>query len=95
MEGLIVVFVAQQVWGMGYEVIQQAIDGNLPLMLMLLLIFAKIISTSLTVATGGSGGVIAPSLFIGAMMGGLLGKIFMGIQLFYHLRFILSVKALS
>ncbi len=79
LEGLIVAFIAKEVWGMGYDVIQKAIDGKFAVSLMLLFIFAKIVATSFTVATGGSGGVIAPSLFIGAMMGALLGKVFMGI----------------
>ena len=79
LEGLIVAFIAKEVWGMGYDVIQKAIDGRFAISFMLLLIFAKIVATSFTVATGGSGGVIAPSLFIGAMMGALLGKVFMAI----------------
>lgn len=79
LEGLIVAFIAKEVWGMGYDVIQQAINGKFAISLLLLFIFAKIAATSFTVATGGSGGVIAPSLFMGAMMGALLGKVFMGI----------------
>ncbi len=79
LEGLIVAFVAREVWGMGYDVIQKAINGKFAISVLVLLIFSKIVATSFTVATGGSGGVIAPSLFIGAMMGALLGKLFMGI----------------
>ncbi len=77
--GMLVFFVARELWGMGYGAIQDAIDGKLAIGLMLLLLFGKIFSTSFTVASGGSGGVIAPSLFIGAMLGGILGKIFIGI----------------
>jgi chloride channel protein, CIC family len=59
-----------QVLGGGYGWIQLAIDGRLALHLLLLLIFAKLIAFALTVSSGGSGGVFAPSLFVGAMLGG-------------------------
>jgi CIC family chloride channel protein len=55
----------------GYGWIQQAIDGQLALHLLLVLLFAKMAALSLTVGSGGSGGVFAPSLFVGAMLGGL------------------------
>jgi CIC family chloride channel protein len=57
----------------GYGWIQQAIDGKLPLQLMLILCLGKIFATSFTISSGGSGGVFAPSLFIGAMLGGAFG----------------------
>ena len=57
------------IFGGGYGWIQKAIDGNLALSLTVTLIFAKIIATGLTISSGGSGGVFAPSLFIGAMLG--------------------------
>lgn len=58
----------------GYGWIQQAIDGKLALKLMLVLSIGKIIATSCTISSGGSGGVFAPSLFIGAMIGGAFGQ---------------------
>jgi chloride channel protein, CIC family len=58
-----------QVLGGGYGWIQEAIDGRLALRLLFVLVFAKLIAFSLTVSSGGSGGVFAPSLFIGAMLG--------------------------
>ncbi len=79
LEGLIVALIAKEVWGMGYDVIQNAINGKFALSFMVALILLKILATSFTVATGGSGGVIAPSLFIGAMMGASLGKVFLSI----------------
>jgi CIC family chloride channel protein len=63
-------FVFPQVLEGGYNWIQSAIDGHLALNLMLVLVFAKIVATSVTISSGGSGGVFAPSLFIGAMLGG-------------------------
>jgi CIC family chloride channel protein len=57
----------------GYGWVQEAIDGKLALQLMLVLCFGKILATSFTISSGGSGGVFAPSLFIGAMLGGAFG----------------------
>jgi CIC family chloride channel protein len=59
-----------QVLGGGYGWIQLAIDGRLTLDLLILLSLAKILALSLSVSSGGSGGVFAPSLFVGAMLGG-------------------------
>lgn len=64
-----------QVLGGGYGWIQNAIDGALPLRLLVLLTFAKIVALSLTVSSGGSGGVFAPTLYIGAMLGGALAAL--------------------
>ena len=62
--------------GGGYGWIQNAIDGHLALGLLLVLVVAKILAFSLTVSSGGSGGVFAPSLFVGAMLGGAFAGIF-------------------
>lgn len=64
-----------QVLAGGYGWMQQAIDGKLTLGLLLVLCFGKIIATSFTISSGGSGGVFAPSLFIGAMLGGAFGQL--------------------
>ncbi len=61
-----------QVLGGGYGWIQEAIDGRLVMRLLLALLFAKIVALSLTVSSGGSGGVFAPSLFVGSMLGAFL-----------------------
>jgi CIC family chloride channel protein len=61
-----------QILGTGYGWLQIAMNGNfvlLPLVLIPIIIVTKIIATSLSVGSGGSGGVFAPAL----MMGGLLG----------------------
>jgi CIC family chloride channel protein len=70
-----VAFFLPQVLGGGYDWIQSAIEGNLTMWLMLLLAFAKIFATSFTISSGGSGGVFAPSLFIGSMLGGFYGNL--------------------
>lgn len=56
----------------GYGWMQQAIDGRLAVGVLLALVVAKPLAMSLTISSGGSGGVFAPTLFIGAMLGGLL-----------------------
>ena len=65
-----------QVLGGGYGWIQLAINGNMALTTMAVLVIAKMIAMSLTVSSGGSGGVFAPGLFVGAMLGGVMASIF-------------------
>ncbi len=67
--GLLALWLPQVLQG-GYGWIQLAINGQMALHILLLLVFAKIAAFALTVSSGGSGGVFAPSLFIGAMLGG-------------------------
>jgi CIC family chloride channel protein len=64
------------VFGVGYDTISLALTGKLTWYFLLLLIFMKIFATSVTIGSGGSGGVFAPSLFIGANLGGFVGTIF-------------------
>ncbi len=64
-----------QIMSGGYGWIQLAIEGKLAAGLLVILCFGKIIATSLTISSGGSGGVFAPSLFIGAMLGGAFGAL--------------------
>ncbi|MGE5233154.1 MAG: chloride channel protein [Acidobacteriota bacterium] len=65
-----------QVLGGGYGWIQLAIDGRMAVSVMLMLAIAKTVAMALTVSSGGSGGVFAPSLFVGAMVGGVLAALF-------------------
>ncbi|HEY1564087.1 MAG TPA: chloride channel protein [Gaiellaceae bacterium] len=62
-----------QLYGVGYPPLEHAIRGNDVLWLLLALLAGKILATSLTIAIGGSGGVFAPSLFMGAMLGSAYG----------------------
>ncbi len=72
MLGLLAIWLPQLMSG-GYGWIQMAIDGRMTIQFLLLLCAGKIVATSLTISSGGSGGVFAPSLFIGAMLGGAYG----------------------
>ncbi|MBN1561176.1 chloride channel protein [candidate division KSB1 bacterium] len=59
----------------GYGYLQQAMNGELTIRFMLVAMALKIVATSFTISSGGSGGVFAPSLFIGGMLGGAFGQI--------------------
>jgi CIC family chloride channel protein len=65
-----------QVLGGGYGWIQLAIAGHLALRLLAILIVAKAVAFALTVGSGGSGGVFAPALFVGAMLGATFAVLF-------------------
>lgn len=73
--GIIGMFLPQ-ILGGGYGWIQEAIDGRIVISLLIILVFVKMIVFSLTVSSGGSGGVFAPTLFVGAMLGGSLAHVF-------------------
>jgi CIC family chloride channel protein len=63
-------------YGSGFPFIQAAIQGNASLWILVILIFLKPLATSFTLGSGNSGGVFAPSLFIGAVLGGAMGHLF-------------------
>ena len=64
-----------QMYGVGYPVLENAISGKYVIGMLLLLLVGKMLATSLTIGIGGSGGVFAPTLFIGAMAGVAFGTI--------------------
>ncbi|MFH1748583.1 MAG: chloride channel protein [Planctomycetota bacterium] len=68
-----------QIFGVGYEAIEQALSGVMAWHLLLILVLIKIVAVSITIGSGGSGGIFAPSLFIGAMAGGAVGTVIHGI----------------
>jgi len=65
--------------GVGYEGIEMALAGLLPPLMLLGLGVVKMVATSLTIGSGGSGGIFAPSLYVGCMLGGFLGVLFKSI----------------
>jgi CIC family chloride channel protein len=71
-----------QLYGVGYPVLERAVGGGYALVMLLILLVGKMLATSLTIGIGGSGGVFAPSLYIGAMTGmaygGVVGHIVPG-----------------
>ncbi len=66
---------APQVLGVGYEAMNTALTGHAGFVLLLGFLFAKLIAVCLTLGSGGSGGIFAPSLFLGAMLGGAVGTV--------------------
>ncbi len=64
-----------QMYGVGYPVMDRVFAGNYVLWFVLVLLAGKILATSLTLWIGGSGGVFAPSLFIGAATGTAFGVV--------------------
>ena len=69
-----------QIFGVGYETIDMVLSGQqVAWMFLLSLTVVKILATSITLGSGGSGGIFAPSLFIGATLGGAMGYIFQAV----------------
>jgi len=64
-----------QLYGVGYPVMFKALAGDYALWFLLLLAVGKVLATSLTLGVGGSGGVFAPTLFIGLMVGTAFGVV--------------------
>ncbi len=64
-----------QMYGVGYPVMNNVVGGHVVIGLIVLFLVSKVLATSLTLSIGGSGGVFAPSLFIGAMAGMAFGTL--------------------
>jgi CIC family chloride channel protein len=72
--GLIGWFVPQAM-GVGYGYVGAALNGNMAWKLMALLLVLKLVSVAVSYASGNAGGIFGPSLFMGAMLGGVVGTI--------------------
>ncbi|MFZ5979570.1 MAG: chloride channel protein [Candidatus Zixiibacteriota bacterium] len=72
--GVIAIFFPQ-ILADGYKTIGLTLLGDMSLLLMFVLIFLKMLATSLTLGSGNSGGIFAPSLFMGAVSGGAFGVV--------------------
>lgn len=70
--GVLLVFLPE-VAGVGYEHVDQALNGGLLISAMLLLFVVKGGATIISYSSGNAGGIFAPSLFLGAMVGGVVG----------------------
>src|ERR1017187_1164262 len=64
-----------QVLGVGYTYVGTALNGSMALKLMLLLVALKLISVTVSYASGNAGGIFGPALFLGAMLGGSIGTV--------------------
>ena len=72
--GLIAIWLPQ-ILGNGYDAVDEALLGRLPLLLLVVLPLAKVFATSLAAGAGVPGGLFTPSLFYGALLGGALGHV--------------------
>ena len=64
-----------QVLSGGYGWMAMIFENKLPLLLLLAMTVGKMLATSFTIGSGGSGGVFGPSVFIGAALGGAFGQV--------------------
>jgi CIC family chloride channel protein len=62
-----------QIMGVGYHAVDRALWNQEVWIILMMLVPIKILATSITIGSGGSGGIFAPSLFMGAMAGGAFG----------------------
>jgi CIC family chloride channel protein len=69
----LVLLALPQLYGVGYPVLFKAVAGDYALWFLLVLAAGKVVACSLTLGIGGSGGVFAPSLFVGATSGMAFG----------------------
>lgn len=67
--------ISPQILGAGYGVVNSALNGQLAFEVLLFALLFKLLATSIAFSTGNSGGLFAPSLFLGAMLGGALGTL--------------------
>jgi CIC family chloride channel protein len=70
--GLMGWFVPQTL-GVGYLHVGEALNGTMAWKLMALLLVLKLVSVAVSYASGNAGGIFGPSLFLGAMLGGVIG----------------------
>ncbi len=71
----LLLLVLPQMYGVGYPVLERGVGGEYAIGFLALLVIGKVLATSLTLGIGGSGGVFAPSLFVGAMTGAAFGEV--------------------
>lgn len=64
-----------QVLGVGYSYVGDALNGDMALKLMALLVVLKLFAVTLSYASGNAGGIFGPALFLGAMLGGTIGSV--------------------
>ena len=68
-----------QLLGVGYAHVGAALNGGMALRLMILLLVLKLFAVATSYASGNAGGIFGPSLFLGAMLGGIVGNVAHGL----------------
>jgi chloride channel protein, CIC family len=64
-----------QILGVGYNHVGAALNGGMALKLMVLLLVLKFFAVTTSYASGNAGGIFGPALFLGAMLGGIVGTV--------------------
>jgi CIC family chloride channel protein len=72
--GIMACFVPQ-ILGVGYKYVGDVLNGGMALKLMIVLLVLKLFSVTISYASGNAGGIFGPSLFLGAMLGGIVGTV--------------------
>jgi CIC family chloride channel protein len=72
--GVLIVF-APEVMGVGYDYVDQALNGGLVFRTLVFLCLMKVVATIVSYSSGNAGGIFAPTLYVGAMLGGALGMV--------------------
>jgi chloride channel protein, CIC family len=68
-----------QLLGVGYKHVGEVLNGGMALRLMILLLALKLVAVATSYASGNAGGIFGPSLFLGAMLGGIVGNVAHGL----------------
>lgn len=63
-----------EVMGVGYDYVDRVLDGDVAIKSVAMLMVLKVIATATCYSSGNAGGIFGPSLFIGAMLGALVGS---------------------
>jgi CIC family chloride channel protein len=69
-----------QLLGVGYKHVGEVLNGGMALRLMIVLLALKLVAVATSYASGNAGGIFGPSLFLGAMLGGIVGNIAHGLS---------------
>jgi CIC family chloride channel protein len=69
-----------QLLGVGYKHVGEVLNGGMALRLMIVLLVLKLVAVATSYASGNAGGIFGPSLFLGAMLGGIVGNVAHGLS---------------
>lgn len=67
--------VAPEILGLGYDTVNMALDGNIAFQALVVILLAKLLATTFSIAMGMPGGLIGPQLFLGACIGAIIGNV--------------------
>jgi len=71
----VIALISPEIMGIGYDTVNAAILGDIAVVTLLIILLAKIIATSLCIGFSIPGGLIGPAIFMGALTGGIVGKL--------------------